>query len=453
MIDDCLRNTAFSLADNQKFAAQAAQFNCTLSFETIGDKMFDITVVGGGAAGMFAAIFAAQNGANVLLLEKNEKLGRKLGITGKGRCNVTNNCDIQTLEENIPNNARFLYSAFSRWGTSDTMRFFEDLGVPLKTERGQRVFPKSDKAADIVNALAERLKELNVTIKRENVRSLIIRNGECRGVNTRGGEFCAKAVILATGGASYPKTGSDGFGYVLAKQAGHTIIEPRPSLCPLVTEEKWVSRAVGLTVKNAAIKLFCDNKAIYDDFGELMFTSDGISGATVLSASAHIPRSEKLSMVNCTLSIDLKPALSEKQLDARILRDFDDLRGKPFSDSLRKLLPKELVEPFSEILKIPLTKRTDEINKNERKTLVKTLKCLNLHIKSFRPIDEAIVTRGGVNVSEISPKTMESRLCKGIFFAGEIIDADGYTGGFNLQIAFSTGMLAGTSAANFVKIK
>lgn len=415
--------------------------------------MSDIIVVGGGAAGMFAAIFAAQNGADVLLLEKNERLGQKLGITGKGRCNVTNNCDIQTLEENIPNNARFLYGAFSRWGTSDTMDFFESLGVPLKTERGRRVFPQSDKAADVVNALVKRLGELKVTVKRENARSLIIKNGECCGVNTRNGEQHAKTVILATGGASYPKTGSDGFGYVLAKQAGHTIIEPRPSLCPLVTEEKWVRHAVGLTVKNAAVKLFCDGKAVYEDFGELMFTQDGVGGATVLSASAHIPCSKQLSVVDCTLSIDLKPALSEKQLDARILRDFDALRGKPFSESLRKLLPKELAEPFSEVLNIPLSKKIDEINKFERKTLVKTLKYLNLHIKSFRPIDEAIITRGGVNVSEISPKTMESRLCKGLFFAGEMIDVDGYTGGFNLQIAFSTGMLAGASAANFVKNK
>ena len=367
---------------------------------------------------MTAAIFAAQNGADVLLLEKNERLGRKLGITGKGRCNVTNNCDLQTLLENIPNNARFLYGAFSRWSPQDTMTFFENLGVPLKTERGRRVFPVSDKAADIVNALEKRLYELNVAVKRENVRSLITENGQCFGVNTRNGQFRAKAVIIATGGKSYPKTGSDGFGFTLAKQAGHTIIEPRPSLCPLVTEEKWVSRAVGLTLKNAAVKLICDNKTVYEDFGELMFTRD---------------------------------ALTEKQLDARILRDFESLRGKTFADSLRKLLPAELVVPFSEHSGIPLEKRIDEINKIQRKNLVKLLKKLELHIKSFRPIDEAIVTRGGVNVREISPKTMESRLCKRLFFAGEIIDADGYTGGFNLQTAFSTGTLAGASSANSVK--
>lgn len=410
--------------------------------------MFDIIIVGGGAAGMMSAIAAAENGAEVLLLEKNDRLGRKLGITGKGRCNVTNNCDMQTLQENIPNNARFLYGAFSRCSPQDVMSFFEELGVPLKTERGRRVFPVSDKAADIVNALTKRLGELSVGIKRENVRSLILENGECKGVNTHNGQFRAKAVILATGGASYPKTGSDGFGYTLAKQAGHTVIEPRPSLCPLVTEERWVGKAAGLTLKNAAVRLMCDNKTIYEDFGELMFTPDGVGGATVLSASAHIPGGAES---RCALVVDLKPALTEKQLDARILRDFESLRGKTLAESLRKLLPKELAEPFSELLELPLEKRIDEINKIERKNLVKTLKNLVLHIRSFRPIDEAIVTRGGVNVREISPKTMESRLCNGLFFAGEIIDADGYTGGFNLQIAFSTGGLAGASSANFVK--
>lgn len=416
--------------------------------------MSDIIVVGGGAAGMLAAIIAAENSADVLLLEKNERLGRKLAITGKGRCNVTNNCDLQTLLENIPNNARFLYGAFSRWSPQDTMRFFENLGVPLKTERGSRVFPVSDKAADIVSALAKRLGELNVTIMRENVRSLIIENGNCRGVNTRNGQLRADAVILATGGASYPKTGSDGFGYRLAEQAGHTIIPPRPSLCPLITEEKWVSKAAGLTLKNAAIKLTRDNKIIYEDFGELSFTADGVSGATVLSASAHIPEAavgDELSIVNCQLSIDLKPALSEQQLDARILRDFDALRGKTLADALRKLLPSELIQPFSGLLGIPLEKRIDEINKVSRKSLVKLLKSLTLNLKAFRPIDEAIITRGGVSTGEINPKTMESRLCGGLFFAGELIDADAYTGGFNLQIAFATGTLAGASSADFVK--
>lgn len=394
---------------------------------------------------MMAAITAAENGAKVLLIEKNDRMGKKLAITGKGRCNVTNNCDLNTLMENIPNNGRFLYSALSQYLPSDTMEFFESMGVALKTERGQRVFPVSDKAADIVKALTTRLAQLNVETARENVRSLIIENGVCRGVNTHNRQFSAGAVILATGGKSYPKTGSDGYGYRLAEQAGHTIITPRPSLSAFVTEEKWVRKAAGLTLKNAAVKLLDNGKTIYEDFGELMFTADGVGGATVLSASVHIP---EMSENRYTITIDLKPALTEKQLDARILRDFAELRGGTFGQSLRKLLPKELFEPVSEITGIPPEKKIGEINKSERKKLVNTLKFLTLKIKSFRPIDEAIITRGGVNVKEISPKTLESKLCKALYFAGEIIDADAYTGGFNLQIAFATGRLAGISAVN-----
>lgn len=407
--------------------------------------MYDVIAVGGGAAGMTSAIAAAENGAEVLLIEKNDRMGKKLAITGKGRCNVTNNCDLNTLMENIPNNGRFLYSALSKYMPGDTMAFFESMGVPLKTERGQRVFPVSDKAADIVSALTRRLEQLGVETVRENVRSLIIENGICRGVNTYNRQFGARSVILATGGKSYPKTGSDGYGYRLAEQAGHTIITPRPSLSALVTEEKWVRKAAGLTLKNAAVKLLDNGKVIYDDFGELMFTTDGIGGATVLSASAHIP---EMSEKRYAITLDLKPALSEKQLDARILRDFAELRGGTFEQSLRKLLPKELVEPVAEITDISPEKKIGEINKTERKTLVNTLKFLTLNIKNFRPIEEAIITRGGVNVKEISPKTLESKLCKALYFAGEIIDADAYTGGFNLQIAFATGRLAGISAAN-----
>lgn len=394
---------------------------------------------------MMSAIAAAEKGAKVLLIEKNDRMGKKLAITGKGRCNVTNNCGLETLMENIPNNGRFLYSALSQYLPQDTMEFFESMGVPLKTERGQRVFPVSDKAADIVNALATRLDRLGVETVRENVRSLIIENDICRGVNTHNRQFSAGAVILATGGASYPKTGSDGYGYRLAEQAGHTIITPRPSLSALVTEEKWVRKATGLTLKNAAVRLLDNGKTIYEDFGEVLFTAGGIGGATILSASAHIP---EMSENRYTIMIDLKPALTEKQLDARILRDFAELHGGTFGQSLRKLLPKELVEPVSEITNIPVEKKIGEINKIERNTLVNTLKFLALKIKNFRPIDEAIITRGGVCVREISPKTLESKLCKALYFAGEIIDVDAYTGGFNLQIAFATGRLAGISAAN-----
>ncbi len=394
---------------------------------------------------MMSAIAAAEKGAKVLLIEKNDRMGKKLAITGKGRCNVTNNCGLETLMENIPNNGRFLYSALSQYLPQDTMEFFESMGVPLKTERGQRVFPVSDKAADIVDALATRLDRLRVETVRENVRSLIIENDICRGVNTHNRQFSAGAVILATGGASYPKTGSDGYGYRLAEQAGHTIITPRPSLSALVTEEKWVRKATGLTLKNAAVRLLDNGKTIYEDFGEVLFTAGGIGGATILSASAHIP---EMSENRYTIMIDLKPALTEKQLDARILRDFAELHGGTFGQSLRKLLPKELVEPVSEITNIPVEKKIGEINKIERNTLVNTLKFLALKIKNFRPIDEAIITRGGVCVREISPKTLESKLCKALYFAGEIIDVDAYTGGFNLQIAFATGRLAGISAAN-----
>ncbi len=394
---------------------------------------------------MMSAIAAAEKGAKVLLIEKNDRMGKKLAITGKGRCNVTNNCGLETLMENIPNNGRFLYSALSQYLPQDTMEFFESMGVPLKTERGQRVFPVSDKAADIVDALATRLDRLRVETVRENVRSLIIENDICRGVNTHNRQFSAGAVILATGGASYPKTGSDGYGYRLAEQAGHTIITPRPSLSALVTEEKWVRKATGLTLKNTAVRLLDNGKTIYEDFGEVLFTAGGIGGATILSASAHIP---EMSENRYTIMIDLKPALTEKQLDARILRDFAELHGGTFGQSLRKLLPKELVEPVSEITNIPVEKKIGEINKIERNTLVNTLKFLALKIKNFRPIDEAIITRGGVCVRDISPKTLESKLCKALYFAGEIIDVDAYTGGFNLQIAFATGRLAGISAAN-----
>lgn len=397
---------------------------------------------------MMAAIAAAENGADTAVIEKNVNLGRKLAITGKGRCNVTNNCDINTVLENIPNNARFLYGALSRFSPRDVMNFFEELGVPLKTERGNRVFPVSDKAADIVNALTKRLDALCVKIIKDNARSLMIEDGRCVGVNTHNGQHQAHSVIIATGGASYPRTGSDGFGYRLAEQAGHTIIPPRPSLCPMTVKEKWVSRAAGLTLRNTAIKLLQNGKTIYEDFGEIAFTSDGVGGATALSASAHVRSSSDMENGALSILIDLKPALSHQQLDARLLRDYGELHGKTFSDSLRKLLPAELCAPFAELSGIPADKKVDEITKAERRRLVELLKGLTLTISGFRPIDEAIITRGGVKISEISPKTMESKLCAGLFFAGEIIDVDGYTGGFNLQIAFSTGKLAGVSAAH-----
>ena len=404
----------------------------------------EVIVVGGGAAGMMAAASAAEYGAHVTLIEKNSRMGRKLAITGKGRCNVTNNSAPDEVLKNIPRNPNFMYSSLSRFAPEDVMAFFEGLGVPLKTERGKRVFPVSDKAGDIVAALEKYTRDLGVDIIHDEARSLIISKGECCGVKTRRGEYHG-CVILATGGRSYPVTGSDGYGYTLAKSAGHTIIPPEPSLSAMVTRQRWVSKAAGLDLRNVSVRLFDGEKQIYDDFGELLFTEYGISGPTVLSASAHIPHMES---GRYKIAIDLKPALSEKQLDARILRDFSERHGKPFGESIGGLLPRQLLGVFPELLGIPAEKRVDEITKEERRRLVGLLKNLTLDIERFRPIDEAIITRGGVSVKEISPKTMESKLCGGLYFAGEIIDVDAYTGGFNLQIAFSTARAAGFSAAS-----
>lgn len=405
--------------------------------------MYDVVIIGAGAAGMLAAIAAAESGARVCVVEKNAAVGKKLAITGKGRCNVTNNCSFEELMENIPRNGRFLYSALRAFSPQDVMAFFEDSGVPLKTERGKRVFPVSDKAADIVKALERRLRALNVEIVRDSARSLIVEDGCCAGVRGER-EYRAGAVVLATGGKSYPRTGSDGFGYTLAKSAGHTIIPPEPSLSAMETQQRWVSQAAGLELRNISMALYDGGKEIYSDFGELHFTAYGISGPTVLSASAHIPKMES---GRYSVKIDLKPALSEKQLDARILRDFDQRRAMPFGESLRGLLPQQLTAPVTELSGIDPQKKVDEITRGERQTLVSLLKGIRLDVTRFRPIDEAIITRGGICVKEITPKTMESKLCGGLFFAGEIIDVDAYTGGFNLQIAFSTGAAAGKAAA------
>ncbi len=406
--------------------------------------MYDAIIIGGGAAGMYCAITAARLGAKIAIIEKNDRLGRKLAITGKGRCNVTNNADNETILKNIPRNSRFMYSALTQCSAADVMVFFEGIGVPLKTERGNRVFPISDKATDVVNALTAELKRLNVDVIRDSCTSLIIENGECVGVRMKKGELRGGCVVIATGGKSYPLTGSDGFGYKLAQQAGHTIIPPEPSLSAMVTEERWVSKLSGLNMRNISMKLKDNGKAIYEDFGELLFCDYGIGGPTVLSASAHI---EKMQPSRYSISIDLKPALTEKQLDARILRDFGERKGKPFSEGIRGLMPAQLVSVFVELSEIDENKRVDEISKQERRRIVELLKGLELHIARFRPIEEAIITRGGVKVSEISPKTMESKLCSGLYFAGEVIDCDAYTGGFNLQIAFATAYSCGLAVA------
>lgn len=402
---------------------------------TFTKKMFDILIIGGGAAGMFCAAHAAEAGLKTAVAEHGKSLGRKLGITGKGRCNVTNNCDCDTVLKNIPRNPRFMYSSLAKYSPADVMDFFERIGVPLKTERGSRVFPVSDKAGDVVSALEKHLKKLGVDIIRGSCTELILEQGRCCGAVISGKKVTANAVVLATGGLSYPLTGSDGSGYRLAEQAGHTVIPGEPSLIPMETEESWTAEAAGLNLRNISMRLKYDGKTVYEDFGELMFTAYGIGGPTVLSASAHISSMES---GRYTVETDLKPALSEKQLDARILRDFGERRGMRFADSLRGLLPAQLAPIIAELSGIPADLRVDEITKEQRKALGSLLKHLTLHIKRFRPVEEAIITRGGVSVKEINPNTMESKLYQNLYFAGEIIDCDAYTGGFNLQIAFST---------------
>lgn len=406
-----------------------------------------VLVVGAGAAGLMAAGSAAEAGARTVILERNDRPGRKVMITGKGRCNVTNNCaSLQTLISNVPRNGRFLYGAFSRFMPADVMDFFEGRGVELKTERGNRVFPVSDKSSDIVDALAEFGYHKSKVIKGRAVK-LITENGYAAGIETENGETVyADKIIIATGGLSYPATGSTGDGYELAKQAGHTVTEIKPSLVPLEIHEGFCSELMGLSLRNTAIKVFDTekNKEIYSDFGEMLFTHFGVSGPMILSASAHMRDMKK---GRYKIFIDLKPALSIEQLDARILRDFSENTNKNFINALDGLLPKKLVPVVVKLSRIPMSEKVNQITREQRRALAELLKNLAVTVTDFRPVDEAIITSGGIDVSEINPKTMESKLVKGLYFAGEVIDADAYTGGFNLQIAFSTGRLAGLSAA------
>jgi predicted Rossmann fold flavoprotein len=414
--------------------------------DTMSNK---VIVVGAGAAGTMAAGAAAENGADVILLERNDKIGRKVMITGKGRCNVTNDIgdDVQKFISNIPGNGRFLYGAYSSFNSQDVMYFFEDYGVTLKVERGNRVFPESDKAVDIVDALNSYITEMGVKRKTERVVSLITEDCCVKGVITEfGNEYYADSVIIATGGLSYPKTGSTGDGYKLAESVGHTITTLRPSLSALACREGICSECMGLSLKNVSIKVVDTKKKkeIYDDFGEMLFTHFGVSGPMILSASAHMRDMEK---ERYEILIDLKPALSHEKLDARILRDFADNTNKSISNVLALLLPKSLISPVLRLSHIKQSEKINQITKEMRKNLVDIIKSLKLTVMGFNDIAEAIVTSGGIKVSEINPKTMESKICKGLYFAGEVIDCDGYTGGFNLQIAFSTGHLAGISAS------
>ena len=406
-----------------------------------------LLVIGGGAAGLMAAGTASHEGVETLVLERNERPARKLMITGKGRCNVTNNCaSLQELISNVPRNGRFLYGAFSRFMPSDVIAFFEDRGVELKTERGNRVFPVSDNAADIVDALVSYTKERARFINGRAVK-LLTEDSKVIGVETESGDkIFADKIIIATGGLSYPGTGSTGDGYSLAKQAGHKITELVPSLVPLEIHEGFCSNLMGLSLRNTAIKVVDteSGKTVYTDFGEMLFTHFGVSGPMILSVSAHM---RNMKSGKYKIYIDLKHALTDEQLDARILRDFSENTNKNFINALNSLLPKKLVPVIVKLSGISLSTKVNQITKEQRKNLVQLLKGMCITVTGFRPVAEAIITSGGVDISQINPKTMESKLMSGLYFAGEVIDTDAYTGGFNLQIAFSTGRLAALSAA------
>ena len=401
-------------------------------------KRYDAVIVGGGAAGLFCGAQLGLLGKSAVIIEKNERFGRKLRITGKGRCNVTNNCDAQMVMKNITRNERFMYSSLSRFAPEDAMAFFEGLGVTLKTERGNRVFPVSDSAHDIADALVKCCLDCGTELVSGEVTELLVEDGKALGVKCGGKEYHGGSVIIATGGRSYPKTGSDGFGYKLAKSVGHHITPIVPSLCPIVTAEREeCAEMMGLSLKNCTLSLREDNKTkpLYEELGETLFTHFGLSGPLVLSASAHIGDIDKHSY---HIDIDLKPALSKEQLDARILRDLGDFPNREFGNSLGKLLPAKMIPVIVKRIGIPSDKRVNQITKEERRDLVELLKKLTYKVDRLRSIDEAIITRGGVEVSEIDPKTMGSKLCKGLYFIGEVLDLDAYTGGFNLQIAWST---------------
>ncbi len=406
--------------------------------------MKQIIIVGGGAAGLMAAGTAAEQGASVTLLEKNPRPGRKLVITGKGRCNVTNHCDGSTVLANVPTNPRFLYSALGCCAPDDVMDFFEREGVPLKTERGNRVFPVSDRSLDIVDALCRWVRRTGVRLVHVPAEELLVAQEGIRGVRAGGREYMADAVILATGGASYPLTGSTGDGFRFARAVGHTVVPPRPSLVPLVAEGDACAALMGLSLKNVRLTAFEEDQKIFTDFGEMLFTHFGLSGPLVLSASAHM---RHFGSRQYRVEIDLKPALDEGTLDRRVLSDFAAHKNHDFVNALVGLLPRRLIPAVVAQSGIDPRCKVHSVTKAERMALLRVLKAFPVRIAGARPVAEAIITSGGVCVKEISPKTMESRKCPGLYFAGELIDVDAYTGGFNLQIAWSTGRLAGLSAA------
>ena len=413
--------------------------------------MANVIVIGGGPAGMMAAITAAEYGNNVTIIEKNSDFGKKLLITGKGRCNITSSLYMSEFIKNTPGNGQFLYSAFQNYTNTDIIDFLKNQGLEVKEERGNRIFPVTDKSIDVLNCFKSKINELKIKkLFNTRVQKILVQNGEVLGVRTEKEIIQTDKIILATGGKSYPLTGSTGDGYLIAKNIGHKVTEIRPSLVPLVIYEKNECKEMqGLSLRNVGIKIIDEskNKLIYEDFGEMVFTHFGISGPTILSGSAHLVRYKEIDNLmkeqKIKLQIDLKPALTEEQLDERILRDFKEFKNKQFKHALDKLLPQKMIPIVIEKTKINEEKRVNEITKEERRNLVKVLKKFELTIKDFRPVEEAIITSGGINIKEINPKTMESKLVKGLYFAGEIMDVDSYTGGFNLQIAYSTGYTAG----------
>lgn len=404
---------------------------------------YDGIVIGGGPAGMFAAIIAAQQGQKVLLLERGNRLGKKLLITGKGRCNVTNDCDIRDVLKNIPRNGRFLYSALAACPPEDVKLFFEDAGCPLKTERGNRVFPVSDRSASVLDALRQSMSREKVTVAYEKrVTGILTDSGCVTGVSVGKEKISADWVLLATGGKSYPTTGSTGDGYALAERLGHRIVAPEGSLVPLEAEDDC-AKMQGLSLRNVGVKLVDGNgKLLFSDFGELLFTHFGVSGPTVLSASAHLPEDR------CRLVIDLKPGLDESKLNDRILRDLQMYCNRSMENALTDLLPRSMIPVVLERLAIDPSMQANSLNKQKRRGLVELLKNFSVEIIGKRPVEEAIITSGGVDVAQISPKTMESKLVSGLYFAGEVIDCDAYTGGFNLQIAWSTAYAAAMAASS-----
>lgn len=433
-----------------------------------------VIVVGGGPAGMMSAISSAEEGNDVILIEKNKSLGKKLLITGKGRCNITSSLDIDDFIKNIPGNGRFLYSCFKNYTNKDIINFLKKQGLEVKEERGNRYFPVTDKSLDVLNCFKNRLKELKVKVyyeesvkelitksyvyKRENLDEVKAENNEligtiAVGVKTDKKEYFADKIILATGGKSYPLTGSTGDGYKIARNVGHTIAKIRPSLVPLVCDEKKLCQELqGLSLKNTKILIEDSSKSkkIYEDFGEMLFTHFGVSGPVILSSSTHLVRYKNIDELfkskEIILHIDLKPALSREKLNDRIIRDFSELKNRQFKNSLDMLLPQKMIKPIIELSEIEPEKQVNEITKQEREKIVNLLKDFKLTIKDFRPIEEAIITSGGVSIKEINPSTMESKIVKNLHFAGEVIDVDAYTGGFNLQIAYSTGFTAGKNS-------